>query len=194
MIVDFTANKLTALECRAVDIIKEAFAKEHLPFDTISIELRSSDYITLVCPNAAHSITFNNDFCRFKAGPKSTWISLDVWNCGNLKDDYRFIPVPVQNRNKRHWKIQLNDVECIKDVTDLIIAAYMYNAAPNNYTFSPIVKNEVPSEAVFLKQKGKSLLEFPTNYIVFDIETTGLSSKFDEVIEISAIKISNGKH
>ena len=185
-------ESLTLLERRAIDIIKEAFISNNISFDAVKIEQRSSDYITLVC----HSVIFNNgeydsDFCRVKAGPKSTWVSLDVWGCGNIKNDYRFNP--VKKRNIRHWKIELNDVECIKDVTDLIIAVFMYNTAPNNYTFSPIIKSEIPNDAIFMKPKGKSLLEFPTSYIVFDIETTGLSSNWDEIIEISAIKIVNGE-
>ena len=43
------------------------------------------------------------------------------------------------------------------------------------------------------KQKGNSLVEFPDKYIALDIETTGLDPMYDEIIEIGAIKIENGK-
>lgn len=37
--------------------------------------------------------------------------------------------------------------------------------------------------------KGNSLIDFVSNYVVFDIETTGLDSFNNEIIEIGAIKV-----
>lgn len=41
-------------------------------------------------------------------------------------------------------------------------------------------------------KKGKSLLAFPESYVVIDIETTGLDSRFDEIIELAGIKYVDG--
>ena len=40
--------------------------------------------------------------------------------------------------------------------------------------------------------KGKSVIDFPNEYICVDIETTGLSFEFDEIIEVTAILVSAG--
>lgn len=42
-------------------------------------------------------------------------------------------------------------------------------------------------------KKGKSLLTKTKNFVSIDIETTGLSTVFDEIIEIGAIKYQNGE-
>lgn len=41
--------------------------------------------------------------------------------------------------------------------------------------------------------KGKSLLSFPDDYIVIDIETTGFSPNYDEIIEMCADHFVNGQ-
>lgn len=43
----------------------------------------------------------------------------------------------------------------------------------------------------FLRNKGESLVAFPEKYVMLDIETTGLSPEYNEIIEISALRIEN---
>lgn len=40
--------------------------------------------------------------------------------------------------------------------------------------------------------KGKQLFNYIPNYVLFDLETTGLSPAYEEVIELSAVKVKNG--
>ena len=42
-------------------------------------------------------------------------------------------------------------------------------------------------------KKGKNLMKFVDDYVLVDIETTGLSPAKDEIIEIGAIKVQNNK-
>lgn len=51
--------------------------------------------------------------------------------------------------------------------------------------FNGICNNEKQT-----RNKGKNLFELPETYVVIDIETTGLSPKYDEIIELSAVKVS----
>lgn len=51
--------------------------------------------------------------------------------------------------------------------------------------------NKNTSKAYNKRNKGKSLIIFPKEFIIIDIETTGLCSDFDDIIEISALKIKD---
>lgn len=42
-------------------------------------------------------------------------------------------------------------------------------------------------------KQGKYLNEYFDDYVIFDLETTGISCKCDEIIEISAVKVSKGE-
>lgn len=42
-------------------------------------------------------------------------------------------------------------------------------------------------------ERGKQLYHYVSDYVLFDLETTGISNTYDEVIEISAVKVRNGK-
>lgn len=41
--------------------------------------------------------------------------------------------------------------------------------------------------------KGKEILRYERNYTVFDLETTGLDTEQDHIVEIGAVKVRNGQ-
>ena len=41
------------------------------------------------------------------------------------------------------------------------------------------------------EHRGNSVIEFPNEYVVIDIETTGLSTEFNDIIELGALKVIN---
>lgn len=47
------------------------------------------------------------------------------------------------------------------------------------------------STPIYRKGKGKSLIELPNNYVCIDLETTGFSPQYDEIIEIAAFKVKD---
>ena len=40
---------------------------------------------------------------------------------------------------------------------------------------------------------GKKLIKYVSDYVLFDLETTGISCRTDQVVEISAVKVKGGK-
>lgn len=43
------------------------------------------------------------------------------------------------------------------------------------------------------EEKGNSLLAFPDDYVVVDLETTGLSPEYDSILEVCALKVRGNK-
>ena len=43
------------------------------------------------------------------------------------------------------------------------------------------------------RKKGKRLNGYRQDYVVFDLETTGINQNYDEIIEISAVKVCGGE-
>lgn len=43
------------------------------------------------------------------------------------------------------------------------------------------------------ESKGRSIVSFPDTYCVIDVETTGRSPQWDHIIEVAAVKISDGR-
>jgi len=43
------------------------------------------------------------------------------------------------------------------------------------------------------EESGKQLIKYVPDYVVFDLETTGISYKTDDIIEISAVRVRSGK-
>lgn len=46
---------------------------------------------------------------------------------------------------------------------------------------------------IYKRNKGNSIIDFPSEYVLIDVETTGFSTDWDEIIEIAALKIKDGK-
>lgn len=43
-----------------------------------------------------------------------------------------------------------------------------------------------------IREKGQSVIKFPDEYVLLDIETTGLSPDYDSILEIGAIRVKSG--
>lgn len=47
------------------------------------------------------------------------------------------------------------------------------------------------SKPIYRSGKGKSEILFPLDYVVLDLETTGFSAQYDEIIEVSCLRVRN---
>ncbi len=119
-----------------------------------------------------------------------------------------------QKRVELHCHTKMSDMDGISDVGDIIKQAVSWGHKALAITDHgaiqafPIANHAVPDGADFkiiygveaylvddLKQivfapKGQSLSD---SYVVFDLETTGLSPNVHKIIEIGAVKVSDGK-
>lgn len=55
--------------------------------------------------------------------------------------------------------------------------------------YSIIKSGSTAKNRKVIRDKGQSLLEFPSDYTLIDIETTGLDPRYDRIIEMSALKV-----
>lgn len=60
-------------------------------------------------------------------------------------------------------------------------------------TVSESVFDIQKSNTVRKREKGKNIISFPDDYVIIDIETTGLSTDWDSIIEVAALKVHNGE-
>lgn len=56
-----------------------------------------------------------------------------------------------------------------------------------------IVTPDISNKAPIKRKKGHSILNTPNDYIVLDLETTGLDPRYDDIIEVACLKFTNGK-
>lgn len=63
----------------------------------------------------------------------------------------------------------------------------------NEFEKTSTILNTENSRFPTKRQKGRSLISFLNSFVVVDLETTGFDPKYNEIIEISAIKVENGE-
>lgn len=195
--INIDSYSLNEYEKNAIQLIEKVVSLYDCN-SQLHIEQRSNNYLSVL--NSANG----NDFLRLKFSDRTKWISLSMWGCDeSIQNDVRFSH--IENKNQRHWKIPLESVNDIANYSDAIIESYKIavsqtsdigieideNQRISASTLEIFVSIESPNKTK--RNKGKSLLTFPDNYCVIDIETTGLDPNFDEIIELAAIRISNNQ-
>ena len=88
-----------------------------------------------------------------------------------------------------HKAIAIVDENSVQAFPDFYHATKNTNVKPiYGVSLSTITKN---NNAIFGKKNGVSLLE--DSYVVLDLETTGLSPEYEDIIEFGAVLIKNGQ-
>lgn len=64
----------------------------------------------------------------------------------------------------------------------------VFSLSPEGISISEELHKRQPK-----RNKGKSIIDFPSSYCVLDIETTGLNPAYDEIIEVGALKIKDNQ-
>lgn len=196
--INIDSYSLNDYEKNAIQLIEKVIS-EYDCKSQLRVEQRSKDYLSV--SNSLNEI----DFLRLKVSARTKWISISIWGCDeSVQNDSRFSH--IKNKNQRHWKIPLESVNDIVKYHDIIIASYKIAVSQTSDIATKIVQTQKGSAStleIFVsvessknkkkRNKGKSLLTFPDNYCVIDIETTGLDPNFDEIIELAAIRVSNNQ-
>lgn len=120
----------------------------------------------------------------------------------------------VDKRVELHCHTKMSDMDGISDVKDIVSRAIKWGHKAiaitdhGNVQAFPDANHAVPKDSDFKVIYGveaylvddlQETVENPKNqtlqdtYVVFDLETTGLSALKDKIIEIGAVKVQNGK-
>jgi len=121
----------------------------------------------------------------------------------------------VEKRVELHAHSKMSDLDAIIDISEYVKKAKEWgwkavaitdhgNVQAIPYLYEEAIKNGIKpifgTEMYFLSEEGEIVKNLDKDkniddviYTVFDLETTGTNAKFDEIIEIGAVKVKNGK-
>ena len=90
------------------------------------------------------------------------------------------------------WDSMFDRLKVLEKETGIVLP----ESPTNRVSIDNGVGQEVTDELVTVSTrntKGTSLIALPNDYVVVDLETTGLSPYYDEIIECAALRVRDGK-